>query len=122
MGFLDKVKEAGKEMADAAKKGAAQVKEKVDKGQIRKKADDLAKQLGYLIVKERHAGTPAGAEADQLVSQIVDLEAELAAAEAEEASGEVRPEASAGTSGEAAGTSTPSPSSSEPSSGDFKLD
>jgi uncharacterized coiled-coil DUF342 family protein len=120
MGFLDKVKEAGKDMADAAKKGAAQVKEKVDKGQIRKKADELAKQLGYLIVKERHEGTPAGAEGDRLVSEIVELEEQLAAAEAAEAgASSAPPEAASGSAGEA---SPPPASGPEPAAGDFKLD
>ncbi len=120
MGFLDKVKEAGKEMADAAKKGAAQVKEKVDKGQIRKKADDLAKQLGYIVVKERTDGTPSGEEGDRLVSEIVELEGQLAAAEAEEAEGE--PQATGAAPEPAGDAPQPAPPASEPAAGDFRLD
>lgn len=120
MGFLDKVKEAGKDMADAAKKGASQVKEKVDKGQTRKKADELAKQLGYLIVKERTEGTPAGEEADRLVAEIGELEAQLAVAESEEAAeSPMSGEAAAEPSGDAP---APPASASEPAAGDFKLD
>jgi hypothetical protein len=40
--------------------------------------DALAKQLGYLIVKERSGGEAAGAEADRLVGEIQALETKLA--------------------------------------------
>ena len=79
MGLLDKVKEIAKEGAEVAKKGVDAAQGKVEEVQTRKKADDLAKQLGYLVVKERSEGTAAGEEADRLVAQIVELEAKLAA-------------------------------------------
>lgn len=79
MGILDKAKAAAEKVAQEAKKGTAQVQDKVEHAQTRKKADDLAKQLGYLIVKER-GGEPAGAEADRLVGEIQALEAKLAEA------------------------------------------
>lgn len=82
MGLLDKVKQAASQAGEAAKKGAAQVQSKVEQSQTRKKADEAAKQLGYLIVKERTEGAPAGEEADRLVSEIVALEDQLAAGEA----------------------------------------
>jgi hypothetical protein len=78
MGILDKVKQAAGEAAQAAKKGAAQVQTKVEQTQIRKKADDAAKRLGYVVYKERTDGTPAGEEADQLVAEIKELEEQLA--------------------------------------------
>jgi len=77
MGFLDKVKDTAQQVAVDAKKGAGQVKGKVEQAQTRKKADDLAKQLGYLIVRERTGGAAAGDEADRLVKQVVELEREL---------------------------------------------
>jgi len=77
MGLLDKAKAAAEKVAEEAKKGTAQVQDKVDQAQTRKKADDLAKQLGYLIVKERSGGEAAGTEADGLVAQIQALEAKL---------------------------------------------
>jgi hypothetical protein len=80
MGILDKAKAAAEKVAEEAKKGTAQVQDKVGQAQTRKKADDLAKQLGYLIVKERSGGPPAGTEADRLVGEIGDLEAKLTAA------------------------------------------
>ena len=85
MGLLDKVKSVAQDAAAAAKKGTAQVQEKVEHAQLRRKADDSAKQLGYLIVRERTEGGEAGGEADRLVSEIAALQAELAAAD-------VRPE------------------------------
>src|SRR5438552_4138216 len=68
MSFLDKVKQAAEKAAEGAKKGTAQVKEKIELGQLRKKADEDAKELGYLIVRERSEGAPAGAEAAAVVS------------------------------------------------------
>ncbi len=78
MGILDKAKAAAEKAAEQAKKGTAQVQGKVEQSQTRKKADGLAEQLGYLIVKERSGGEPAGAEADRLVTEIQALEAKLA--------------------------------------------
>jgi hypothetical protein len=80
MGILDKAKAAAEKVAQEAKKGTAQVQDKVEHAQTRKKADELAKQLGYLVVKERSGGEVASAEADQLVGEIQALEAKLAAA------------------------------------------
>ena len=76
MGFIDKLKEAAQEGVEVAKKGAAAAKDKVEDVQLRRKADDLAKQVGYLVVK----GDVSGEEATRLVSEIKDLEAQLAAA------------------------------------------
>jgi hypothetical protein len=94
MGFLDKVKQTAGQVAAEAKKGKEQVKEKIEHGQIRKKADEAAKQLGYLIVKERTEGAPAGEEGDRLVSEIVELEKQLAESEAP-SEGEAPPEGEA---------------------------
>ena len=80
MGLLDKAKAAAEKVAEEAKKGTAQVQDKVEQAQTRKKADELAKQLGYLIVKEGSGGEPAGGDADRLVAEIQVLEAKLAAA------------------------------------------
>ena len=79
MGILDKAKAAAEKVAEEAKKGTAQVQDKVEHAQTRKKANELAEKLGYLIVKERSGGEPAAAEADGLVAEIQALEAKLAA-------------------------------------------
>jgi septal ring factor EnvC (AmiA/AmiB activator) len=96
--FLDKVKQAAEKAAEGAKKGTAQVKEKIELGQLRKKADEDAKQLGYLMVRERE-GTPSGPEADRLVLEIQALEAQIreASEEAEAAEGAEPPPATEAT-------------------------
>ncbi|HXF56252.1 MAG TPA: hypothetical protein VNO34_01485 [Actinomycetota bacterium] len=77
MSILDRAKQAAQQVATAAKKGAEQVKEKVEDVQLRRKADDAAKRLGYLIYRERAEGVPAGEEADRLVKEIGDLERQI---------------------------------------------
>src|SRR3972149_4181399 len=75
---LDKVKQTASQVAADAKKAGAQIQSKVEQSQLRKKADENAKQLGYLVVRERTEGTAAGEEGDRLVAEIVDLEREIA--------------------------------------------
>lgn len=74
MSFFDKVKKAA---GDAT----TQVQSKVEHAKTRKKADEAAKQLGYLIFRERTGGMAAGDEADRLVAEIRTAEEALAAAE-----------------------------------------
>lgn len=109
MGLMDKVKAQAQNVAAQAKNAAGQAQDKVEQIQLRKKADEAAKQLGYLVHKERTGGAAAGAEADALVTQITDLERQMAEEEA------------AGTAGTAE-TAPPTPtSSSDATPGDFKL-
>jgi hypothetical protein len=82
MGILDKAKDLASKAAEEAQKAAGAAKDKVDDVQARRKADDMAKQLGYLIVAERTNGTAAGEEADRLVTEINAIEASLAASAA----------------------------------------
>ena len=82
MSFLDKVKSAAKDAAGQAQKGLGQIQTKVEVTQLRRKANDAAEKLGYLIVKERHEGVPAGADADALVAEIVSLEEQIKQEEA----------------------------------------
>jgi hypothetical protein len=77
MGFMDKMKQAAQDVAVEAKKATAQGKEKIGEMQTRKKMDEAAKKLGYLMHRERTEGTPAGAESDQLIAEITTLQAEL---------------------------------------------
>jgi hypothetical protein len=102
MSLLDKAKAAAEKMATEAKKGASQVQGKIEQTQTSRKADQLASQLGYLIVRERTGGEPAGAEADRLVQEISALRAQL---QGEEADG--------------SGPTSPA-SASEPAQGDFQ--
>jgi hypothetical protein len=117
MGLLDKVKSVAQDAAAAAKKGTAQVQGKVEHAQLRKKADENAKQLGYLIVRERTLSVPIGEDGDRLVAEIVALEAQLAEAPAE--TDEPAAPSVPASSEEAA---PPPTSSSEPAPGDFKLE
>ena len=105
MGLMDKVKAQAQNVAAEAKKATAQGKGKVEQMQLRKKADEAAKQLGYLVYKERTEGAPGGADADRLVAEIGDLERQMV--EGEVPSG-----------GEPA---APPPTSSDATPGDFKL-
>lgn len=104
MGLMDKVKAQAQKAAEQAKSAAGQAQDKVEQIQLRKKADEAAKRLGYLVHKERTGGGAAGAEADELVAQISDLERQMAEDEA------------AGPEAEAAPAS-----SSDATPGDFKL-
>jgi membrane protein involved in colicin uptake len=105
MGLMDKVKAQAQKAAEQAKNAAGQAQEKVEQIQLRKKADEAAKQLGYLIHKERTGGAAAGAEADKLVADITDLERHMAEDEA----------------GESSTASAAPASSSDATPGDFKL-
>ncbi len=121
-GFMDKLKAAAGEVADATKKGAASAQTKAKVHGLRGKADEAAQKLGYLVYRERTGGEVAG-EADELVSQIQDLEKQISEAEAalaaeaggEDESAEGGSEAAEGGSGgaeaggEAAGTEGEAP-------------
>jgi hypothetical protein len=114
---MDKIKTAAQDVAAEAKKATDKGKTKLDQIQLRKKADEAAKQLGYLLHAERTKGTPAAAEMDRLVIEITQAEAEIAAAEADAqaASGPAQPAEGA------PAAPAPPPSSPEPSSGEPKL-
>ncbi len=106
MGLMDKVKASAQNVAAEAKKATAQAQGKVGQIQLRKKADEAAKQLGYLVHKERTGGASGGADADRLVAEITELERQMA----EEARGE-----------EGTAETPAPPSSSDATPGDFKL-
>ena len=78
MGLLDKAKEIAGQGAEAAKKAADAAKDKAEDLQTKRKADDLAKQLGYLIVRARTEGADTGTESQQLIDEIVALQQEPA--------------------------------------------
>jgi predicted phage gp36 major capsid-like protein len=120
MGLMDKIKTAAQDVAAEAKKATVQGKSKLDQMQLRKKADEAAKQLGYLVHAERAKGTPAGPEADRLVADMTQLETEIAEAEAE-AQAQAAPAPAGPAQPAEPAAPTPPPPSSEPSSGDFKL-
>jgi hypothetical protein len=75
MGIMDKAKDLAGKAVDESKKAASAAKGKVDDVQSRKKADDLAKELGYLIAK---GGSASSEEAQALVLKISEIETEMA--------------------------------------------
>ena len=102
MGFMDKVKAAAQDVAAEAKQATVKAQTKMEQSQTRKKIDDLAKQLGYLIYREKAQGTPAGADADKLIADMGELEKQLADSQA----------------AETAATEAPAAPASEPAGGD----
>jgi hypothetical protein len=119
---MDKVKAAADKAMTEAKKGTAQVKGKIEDAQLRRKADDAAKRLGYLVAKERTEGVPAGEEADQLVQEISALETQIAeeSAAAEALEGEEGEQAAEPAAPPAAEAASDTPAEAPP--GDFKLE
>jgi hypothetical protein len=88
MGLLDKAKEIAGQGAEAAKKAAEAAKEKAGDLQAKRRADDLAEQLGYLVVQEHTEQADVSAEKQRLVDEIVALQAEIAASGETAAGGE----------------------------------
>ena len=126
MGLLDKVKETAAKAAEGAKKGTATVKDKVGDAQLQKKADENAKQIGWLIVKEKTEGeAPPPGEIDRLVGEIVEYRAQIAEVPEvlQKPEGDaVQAESAPATTMEQKATAAEGPPASEPVSGDFKLD
>ena len=79
MGFMDKVKQAAQDVSAEAKKATAQGKEKLGEVQTKRKMDDAAKRLGYLVYAEKTKGESKTAEIAAIVAEIGDYETELAA-------------------------------------------
>ena len=79
MGLLDKAKEIAGQGAEAAKKAAEVAKDRAGDLQSKRRADELAQQLGYLIVRERTQDYDAGSEPQRLIDEIVSVQKELAA-------------------------------------------
>jgi hypothetical protein len=90
MSLRDKLKERAQVLASEAKKATSQAQGKLEEVTLRRRMDDAAKQLGYLVYRERTKGTPAGSDADTLVSQMREVDDVLArqAAEARATTGQ----------------------------------
>ena len=116
MGFMDKVKSAAQDVAQQAKSATSQAQTKIEQTQLKKKMDETARELGYLVYKERAEGTPAGAEADKLIEEIGSLKTQIEAEESE-------PKAVTDVDDQTPPAQTPpaQTSASEPAPGDFKL-
>lgn len=79
MEFMDKVRAAAQDVAVEAKRATAQAQGKVEEFQLRRKRNEAAKKLGYLVYAERTRAEPAGAEGDRLVAEMATLDEEIAA-------------------------------------------
>jgi hypothetical protein len=77
MGLMDRLQGTAQDVADKARKAGIQAQGKLTEVQLRRRMDDAARQLGYLVFRERTLGTPAGSDADTLVEQIRDLEEQI---------------------------------------------
>ena len=124
MGFLDKVKETAAKAGEGVKKGTSSVRDKMEDSQLRKKADENAKAIGYLVVKERTEGASNGPEIDRLAQEITAIEAKIAEGPGTDAA--VQADSAPATPAEQTvtkeQTAVPPTSASEATSGDFKLD
>ena len=127
MGFMDKVKSAAQDAATQAKTATGQAQAKMEQAQLTKQLNERAQQLGHLIYAERTQGTPAGPDADRLVSEMTELKAKIVA----EGAPAAQPEPGAAPTAPAAPTDAATPAApaspgvsthaAEPTSGDFKL-
>jgi len=79
MSLTDRAKEVTGRAVAEAKKGAAKVQGKVESVQLRQKANGLAKEIGYLVVKEKAGEAPPTGEIDRLVSEIRSIEDQITA-------------------------------------------
>jgi hypothetical protein len=79
MSLTDKAKEVTGKAVSEAKKGAAKVQEKVENVQLRQKANGLAKEVGYLVVKEKAGEAVPEGEIDRLVAEIRTIEDQIKA-------------------------------------------
>jgi hypothetical protein len=81
MGFLDKAKDAASKAADKAKHATAVGKEKIEDARLQKKIDELAEEIGKLVVAQKRGDAPADADAqiDAKVAEIGELEAQIEA-------------------------------------------
>ena len=74
MGLKDRVKERAQELASEARKATTQAQGKLEETVLRRRMDDAARRLGYLVFRERTQGTPAASDADALVDEMRTLD------------------------------------------------
>jgi hypothetical protein len=79
LSLTDKAKTVAGKAVTEAKKGAAQVQEKVEDVQLRRKANSLAKEIGYLVVKEKGGEPAPEGEIDRLAEEIRTIAEQLKA-------------------------------------------
>jgi hypothetical protein len=77
MGLMDKLKSTAQEVAVEAKKATAQAQGKLEETQLKRKKDDSARELGYLVFAEKTQGNADPARIEELVVRISSLESEM---------------------------------------------
>jgi ATP-dependent DNA ligase len=77
MGLMDKLRDTAQEVAEEARKATVQGKGKLEELALRRRMDESARKLGYLVFRERTQGTPSGTEADGLVDDMRELEDQI---------------------------------------------
>ena len=77
MGLMDKMKSAAQDVATGAAKATEKGETKVEEVQLKRKQDDAAKELGYLIHAERTQGTARPEDIDRLIADISSLHAQI---------------------------------------------
>ena len=77
MGFTDKAKEMAAKTAEAAQKGAKDVRDKGEKLTLQRKLNSVAEQLGHTVYRQHQGMTGLEGEVDRLVSEMHALQAEI---------------------------------------------
>jgi septal ring factor EnvC (AmiA/AmiB activator) len=108
MGLMDKIKTVAQDVTTETKNLAATAQVKVDETKLGRERDKAAKELGYLVYRERTEGTPAGSQADSLVATIADLDVRISAAAAQ-AEAKRQQASGGGAQSEAVGSPGPAP-------------
>jgi hypothetical protein len=74
---MDRAKEAAKKGQAAARKAAAQARDKGQELTLKRRLNSLAAELGNLVYRQREGETGLDAEVDRLVSEMRGVRAEL---------------------------------------------
>ncbi len=79
MGMIDKARRMADGAIGVAMAGGAHLRSMLGSPPTQARADDAARELGYLLYRSRTQDLPLGDEADRLIEQIAELEASAAA-------------------------------------------
>ncbi len=79
MGFMDKVKDAARQVGDKAQEGLKAGQEKLDDVKTNRRISELTHELGSIVFRQHTQGPAAGddAEITRLVAEIEEAKAQL---------------------------------------------
>ena len=77
MGFTDKAKELANKTAEAAQKGAKDVRDKGEQLSLQRKLNAVAEQLGHTVYRQKQGMKDLEGEVDRLVAEMHALHAEI---------------------------------------------